>query len=119
MTRVCVTYLERFPDQSLVLVGQGSDVATRVQATRDGTLERHDATFIMAYISASQSVTVNTAVIPSRTLSAYWFNPESGLSELIQDSVENPGSLTLEKRANGQDWVVVIEDAAKNYPRPK
>lgn len=102
-----------------MLAGQGSDVATRVQATRDGTLERNDATFIMAYISAPQTVTVNTSVIASRMLSAYWFNPETGLSEVIQERVENAGSITLEKRANGRDGVVVVEDADKKYSRPK
>ncbi len=110
-------YFERIPDQSLVLAGQGPDVATRTQATRDGTPERADATYIMAYISSPRTVTLNTAVISCRWLNAYWFSPETGLTETIQDHFTNSGSLTLKPRPQGQDGVAVIEDAARNYAR--
>lgn len=107
-------YLERIPDQSLVLAGQGTSVATRVQATRDGTLGRNDATYIMAYISSAQTVTLNTAAISARALNVYWFNPATGQSELLHENFANPGKLTLEKRPQ-DDWAAVIEDATKNY----
>lgn len=101
-------YLERIPDQSLVLAGQGTNVATRVQATRDGTMGHNDATCIVAYISSPQTVTLNTGAIAARELKVYWFNPATGLSEVIYEKLANPGNLTLEKRPQG-DWVVVIE----------
>jgi hypothetical protein len=102
-------YLERIPDQSLVLAGQGTNVASRVQATRDGTLGHNDATYLMAYISSPQTVTFNTAVISARALNVHWFNPATGSSEMMDEKIGNPGSLTLEKRPQGGDWVVVIE----------
>ena len=108
-------YLTRIPDQSLVLAGQGPDVLTRVQATRDGTPGSRDATYLMAYLSAPQRVTLDTAVIPAHTLTAYWFSPETGHSEVIRERFANPGSLTLEPRAQGHDWVVVVEDASRHY----
>ena len=101
-------YLARIPDQSLVLAGQGTNVATRVQATRDGTLNHHDATYIMAYISSPQTVTLNTGVMAAHELIVSWFNPATGASEVVHQKLANPGSLTLEKRPQG-DWVVVIE----------
>jgi hypothetical protein len=104
-------YLERIPDQSLVLARQGTNVASRVQATRDGTLGHNDATYIMAYISSPQTITLNTGVIAAPELNVYWFNPATGSSELMDGKLANPGSLTLEKRAQGGDWVVVIEAA--------
>jgi Protein of unknown function (DUF4038)/Putative collagen-binding domain of a collagenase len=103
-------YLARIPDQSLVLAGQGTNVATRVQATRDGTLNHNDATYLMAYISSPQTVTLNTAAISARSLNVYWFNPATGQSESLRDNFANPGNLTLEKRPQG-DWVAVIEAA--------
>jgi len=111
-------YLERIPDQSLVLAGQGADVATRVQATRDGTPGRNDATYLMAYVSAPQAIPLNTGVIAARELKAYWFDPATGASETIHERFANPGSLMLEKRAQGGDAVIVIEDAATNYAGP-
>jgi hypothetical protein len=112
-------YLERIPDQSLVLSGQGTNVATRTQTTRDGTLGHNDATYIMAYISSPQTITLNTGVIAARALNVYWFNPATGSSEVIHEKLANPGSLTLEKRPQGGDWVVVIDDATKNYLRTR
>jgi hypothetical protein len=106
-------YLSRIPDQSLVLAGQGTNVFTRTQATRDGSLGHNDATYIMAYISSPQTITLNTGVIAARELKVSWFNPATGSSELIHEKLANPESLTLEKRPQGGDWVVVIEAAAK------
>ncbi len=110
-------YLTRIPDQSLVLAGQGTNVATRVQATRDGTWGHNDATYIMAYISSPRTVTLNTGVITARELKVFGFDPATGSTELIHEKLANPGRLTLEKRPQG-DWVVVIEDAAKDYSQP-
>jgi hypothetical protein len=112
-------YLERIPDQTLVIAGQGADVATHTQATRDGTAAKNDATYLMAYLSAPLKVTLNTAAISAPTLNAYWFSPETGSTEVIQERFPNPQRLTLGPRTQGHDWVVVIEDASRNYPRPK
>lgn len=110
-------YLSRIPDQSIILAGQGVDIATRIQATRDGTSGNNDATYLMAYLSAPIKVTLNTAVISSKTLNAYWFSPEKGSSEIIRRRFDNTGSITLEPKLQ-EDWVVVVEDAARNYHQP-
>jgi Protein of unknown function (DUF4038)/Putative collagen-binding domain of a collagenase len=112
-------YLARIPDQGIVLAGQGGDIFTRVQATRDGTPGQNDATYIMAYLSAPRAVTLNTAVVSARTLKAYWFSPATCLSEPIAEHFPNSGRLTLEPRPRGEDWVIVIEAADKKYPRPR
>jgi hypothetical protein len=112
-------YLERIPDQALVLSGQGADVFTRTEATRDGTPANRDATYLMAYLSAPTKVTLDTSVIAAQTLNAYWFDPATGATEVIQEGFQNPQSLTLEPRTQGHDWVVVIEDASRNYRLPK
>jgi hypothetical protein len=112
-------YRERIPDQSLVLDGQGSDVLTRVQATRDGSPGRRDATYLFAYLSAPRAVTLDTGPIAGRTLTAYWFSPETARTEMIGENLPNSGRLWLGARAEGRDGVVVVEDAAKHYPRPR
>ena len=111
-------YLTRIPDQSVVLAGQGGDVFTRVQATRDGTPVRNDATYLMAYISAPRNVVLNTGVIAAPILRVYWFSPETGASEVVDGKLPNPGRLSLGERAQGGDWVVVIEDASRKFPLP-
>ena len=108
-------YLERIPDQSLVLSGQGEEIKDRVQATRDGTQGLDDATYIMAYIGSSKTITLKTSVICDDTLNAFWFDPRTGAFEVIQKGFLKPEAYTLDKRSDGLDWVVVIEDAAKEY----
>jgi hypothetical protein len=63
----------------------------------------------MVYISSPQTITLNTAAIPARTLNVYWFNPATGASEVMDTNLANTGNLTLAKRPQG-DWVVVIEE---------
>ena len=94
-----------------MLAGQGTNVAARTQATHDDTLGHNNATFIMAYISSSQTITLNTGVIAAPKLNVYWFNPATGSGEVMDGKLTNPGSLKLEKRSQGSDWVVVIEAA--------
>jgi hypothetical protein len=112
-------YFERRPDQGLVLRAQGADVLTRVQATRDGSAEGRDATYLMAYLSAPQAVTLDTGVIAGRTLTAYWFNPATAQTETLRERFPNAGTLTLGPRPQGGDWVAVVEDAASHYQRPR
>lgn len=107
-------YFERIPDQDVILAGQGADIATRIQATRDGAAGRKDATYIMAYLSAPQPVTLDTSVIAAGALSVSWFDPATGARETAFDKLPNPGQLRLEKRPHG-DWVVLVEDASKHY----
>jgi hypothetical protein len=109
-------YLTRIPDQSLILSGPGADVFARVQATRDGTPNQSDATYLMAYVSSPQTVTLKTGVIAARELNVSWFNPETGVSELSAARIPNQGTLTLAPRPQRPDWVVVIEAATKPSP---
>ncbi|HYO23818.1 MAG TPA: DUF4038 domain-containing protein, partial [Lacipirellulaceae bacterium] len=112
---------ERLPDQSLVLRGQGQGVADRVQACRDGTLARADATYVMAYVTAPQEVELDTSVIASPSIDAWWFDPATGKRESIAKDARNGGSLALPRRTQGHDWIAVIEaaaPAAADAPRP-
>jgi Protein of unknown function (DUF4038)/Putative collagen-binding domain of a collagenase len=106
-------YLSRIPDQSLVLEGQGTEVSARTQVTRDGTLGKNDATYLLAYITTPRRITLNTAVIAAPVLRWSWFNPATGETEVVDPQRRNSGSLTLEPRSLGRDWVVVVEAAAK------
>jgi hypothetical protein len=106
-------YLSRIPDQSLVLEGQGTDVFTRVQVTRDGTFGKNDATYLMAYITSPRQVTLNTAVISAPLLRWSWFNPENGKTEVVDAQRRNSGILILEPRSIGRDWVAVVEAAGR------
>jgi hypothetical protein len=89
------------------------DVFTRTQATRDGSLGKNDATYLLAYITTPRRVVLNTAVIAARMLRWSWFNPATGETEVADPQLRNSGTLTLEPRSVGRDWVVVVEATAR------
>jgi len=111
-------YLERIPDQSLVMVGQGDSVVNKVQVMRDGTIGTKDASYLMAYISSPKEVTLKTDVIKSTKLNIYWFDPATGLSEVVQLNANNTGTYRSAKKTDGHDMVLVINDVSKKYKLP-
>lgn len=122
-------FFTRIPDQSLLqstderlipFEGTGSN---HRQVTRDGTLGKQDATYIMVYLPLGQSVSVNTSVIKAPRVRTWWFDPRHGTAIPVGES-ENTGKVKAEwntlpwHNGAGPDWVLVIDDAGKNYPPP-
>jgi hypothetical protein len=111
-------YLSRVPDQALVVAGQGEAVA-RIQATRDGTPGRNDASYLMAYFPEHREVTVATAAIAGSELRGWWFNPRNGEATALGTlRNERKRAFTPPTNAPGEDWVLVLDDATKRYGAP-
>jgi hypothetical protein len=121
-------FLSRIPDQSLLLPAslvepaQGRD-SDHIQVTRDGTAGKNDATYIMAYMPYAGSIKLNTKVFSSKKLKVWWYDPRQGLAFPL-GTVDNKGEFSPEwdhrirEYQTGPDWVLVIDDATKNYPPP-
>jgi hypothetical protein len=122
-------FLTRIPDQSVLLNTANEMLALdtlgnrHVQATRDGTLGKNDATYLMVYTPIGRSLKLNTKVIAGKMIRAWWYDPRNGAA-IPLGTVENKGSyepgwnsLPWHNGA-GPDWVLVIDDAAKGYPPP-
>jgi hypothetical protein len=115
-------YLNRVPDQNLTSQPQ-TERSNHLQITRDGSRGKTDATYIMVYFSYLSSIPIKTDCIAHDQLRAWWFNPRTGESKLIGE-MQNKGSFTVpwSKRIRedefGPDWVLVIDDASKNYKAP-
>jgi Protein of unknown function (DUF4038)/Putative collagen-binding domain of a collagenase len=103
--------LDRVPDQSLVVEGN-LPANERVQATRG-----NDYAFI--YLSAGRTITVNMGKISSSQVNAYWFDPRNGNVEDL-GKFDNKGTkqFTPITLGYGQDWILVLDDATKNYTKP-
>ncbi len=102
---------ERVPDQSLILENN-LPAAERVQATRGRD-------YLFVYSAAGKTFTVVLGRITGKMLNLYWLNPRDGTitKEL---PIENKGTHLSRppKSGYGQDWVLVMEDAEKNFPIP-
>ena len=105
--------LNRIPDQSLIVKGQG-EKGDHICAFRDSA-----GSYEMIYIPIGKAVTINTSFINSKKLIAWWFNPRSAESisigtlanKLIMDFTTP--TLGLEN-----DWVLIIDNAKNNYRIP-
>jgi hypothetical protein len=100
--------LDRVPDQSLI-VEHELGTAERIQATRG-----NDYAFI--YTAAGNSFTVNLGKISGIKLNTSWYNPRNGEIKKA-DQVTNKGQqiFTPPSSGYGQDWVLILDDAVKNY----
>jgi len=103
-------YLERIPDQSLI--AENYDGANHLRATRGG-----DYAFI--YSPNGLMIKVNMGIIFGHTVKAYWYDPRNGSTTPIGE-YENRGvrSFMPPSGGRGNDWVLILDDASKDYPMP-
>lgn len=75
--------------------------------------------FMMVYIPYGEKTVVNTSQLRAARLRAWWFNPRDGRA-IRAGEFDNMGSREFVPSSigRGSDWVLVIDDAAKNYPEP-
>ena len=106
-------FLSRIPDQSLLLseVGAGGD---HVQATRDT-----DGSYAFIYSPAGLAFTLDTASLSGETLAAWWFDPRTGSAQSLGLFPRTPSQTwTPPTDLDGPDWVLVLDDAARDFPPP-
>ncbi len=103
----------RVPDQSLLTTSalNGGD---RIQATRGG-----DGGYALIYSASGQGFTVDLNKLSGNTITAWWFDPRSG-SANGAGSFAKSGTRAFTSPSNGygNDWVLVLDDAARGYPVP-
>jgi len=117
-------FLDRIPDQELLLGDNPSHASDHVQATRDGSPGANDATYLMVYFPYFSTMKINTSVIPGKELNIWWFKPATGQA-FLENRVANNGEIHVSNwkdlfkpGPHGPDWVLVIDDASAGYGRP-
>jgi len=112
-------FLTRVPDDSVIVTDR---VPTSVPgagryhfaATRDT-----DGTYAMVYAPVGRRFTVHLDKIAGPTVKAWWFNPRNGEATAIGE-FPHAGERDFMPPEPGEylDWVLVLDDAAKNFPPP-
>ena len=112
-------FLTRIPDDSVIVTDR---VATSVPgagryrfvATRD-----ESGSYAMVYAPVGRAFKVHMEKITGATVKAWWFNPRDGSAKLLGE-FPNTGEREFLSPDMGEhlDWVLVLDDAAKNYPAP-
>lgn len=117
--------LTRIPDQRLVVPAElqpqpcvrlsehwPCGVPHHIQATRDA-----NGSYAMIYVpQGDRAVTVDTDLLSGRDLVAWWYRPGDGSAARIGEFPRS-GILSF-TTPPGDDWVLVLDDAAKGYPAP-
>ena len=99
------------PAQSVLAAGQGQG-EDHIQAAR-----ADDGSFLMAYLPAGRSVTVRMDKVSGGLVKANWFNPREGTWTRIGEyPATGTSEFTPPSSGPTSDWVLVLDDAAKEYP---
>ena len=105
-------FLTGVPERSLIASEEGAG-ADHVLATQgDG--------YLFVYVPTGKNVTVQLGKISGNKVKGWWFDPRTGEASLIGNF---PNSETKEfdppgESGRGKDWVLVLDNAAKNFPPP-
>lgn len=112
-------FLTRIPDDSVIVPDRVPTSVPgagryRMVATRDTA-----GTYAMVYAPVGRSFQVRLNVIQGPTVRAWWFNPRDGRATLIGELPRAETRVfTPPEPGEHLDWVLVLEDASRDYPPP-
>ncbi len=112
MTRQPATdYVVAQSDVATAMPGQG---VYRFAATGD-----EQRSYAMIYVPAGRKFTVRKEAVDAPKIRAWWYNPRNGEAKSI-GTYENDGdrSFVSPTPGEGTDWILVLDDASKKYPKP-
>ena len=112
-------FLGRIPDQSLVTAGQQLAGSGHIQAGRDGTRGKDDASFLMVYFPRAGEAEIDTGRLAGETVRGWWFDPRTGTAAEIGTFPKTRSArFATPKDHTGRDWLLVLDDAAAGYGPP-
>lgn len=104
-------YLSRISDQSIIT----SEVRTgvhHVQATRDS-----NGSWAFIYIPSGNPVEIDLSKLTGSKIAVHWFDPRTG-NAFAAGHAAGGKKHDFKPPTFGVDWVIVLDDASKNYRRP-
>jgi hypothetical protein len=101
---------DRVPDQSLV--ADSGSAHDHIQATRGKD-------YMFVYSAQGNKFSVKTESITGKELVASWYNPKNG-EVTAAGKFPRKGQQEFEPPTSGygQDWVLILDDASRNYKAP-
>ena len=112
-------FLTRVPDDSVIVPADPPSSVPgaglkRYVATRDEA-----GSYAMVYVPTGRRFKVRMDKLSGGQVKAWWFNPRDGRARLI-GQFPNTGEREFTPPDLGEnlDWILVLDDARKNYPAP-
>jgi len=101
------------PRQSIILDGPRTGGGKVRAAVAD------DGSFAFVYSPAGERFTIDRRWLKTDRVNEIWFDPRYGIANRIHTAdTQAMQTYTPPTQGRGCDWVLVIEDAHKNYPMP-
>lgn len=112
-------YLTRIPDDSILVTDRVKTAVPGAGRYRFAATRDEAGTYAMVYAPLGRKFKVHMDKIAGARVKAWWFNPRDGKPTAIGD-FPNTGEREFRSPDPGEhlDWVLVLDDAAKNYPPP-
>jgi uncharacterized protein DUF4038/collagenase-like protein with putative collagen-binding domain len=104
-------FLDRIPDQALLASDPGGD-GEHVQATRGA-----DGGYAFVYSAVGNPFSVTMSALSGTEVLAHWYDPRTGEATAI-GRFPTEGTQEFTPPARGQDWTLVLDDAARGFPPP-
>ena len=106
-------FLSLMPDQSIISSENPSDGSHYQAARGDG--------YLFVYNPYGKILSIYMNKISGNSLNCYWYSPREGKIQVIGTFNGGSDTMTFDPPGNegrGNDWILVIDDASKNYPLP-
>lgn len=106
-------FTKLIPDQRIILNGPTTGGA-KIRSARAS-----DGSFAFIYSPRGESFTLDKSIIKSERQREFWYDPRYGTSYVIKEQ-DSWGiqTFTPPTSGRGQDWVLVLTDAAAGFPVP-
>lgn len=104
-------YFERINDQSIVV--DNGEKYERVMITRGNN-------YLFGYTYTGREFVLKMGVISGKEVTAWWYNPKTGKATSA-GKYKNKGLISFNppgEKANGNDWVLVLDDSSKKVSLP-
>jgi hypothetical protein len=104
-------FFERVYDPSIII--DNGEKYDFVSAT-------HGKSYAFIYTYTGREFKTALGKISGEKINAHWYNPRNGKSQFL-DNFENKGTRNFDppgEKSEGNDWVLVMDDASKKYPVP-
>ena len=76
--------------------------------------------YAMVYAPIGREFSVKTDMLKAEKITAWWYCPRTGKAQKIGSFANDgqPKAFTPPMKGEAMDYVLVLDDAAKHYPKP-
>ena len=111
--------LTRIPDQNLIVTDRVPTSVPGAGRYFFAAMCDLDGSYAMVYAPVGRKFKVRMGKLTGSHVRASWYNPRNGQTTTL-GTFDNRGEREFTPPAPGEylDWVLVLDDLAKNYPSP-